>query len=102
MNAPLRRAGVVIIVLFGLLFINLNWVQGYKADSYRTNEHNARVLYSEYERQRGNIVLADGTIVAQSTATDDNLKYLRVYPLGPAYAQIIGYRSVNGGSSGIE
>lgn len=102
MNAPLRRAGVVIIVLFGLLFINLNWVQGYKADSYRTNEHNARVLYSEYERQRGNIVLADGTIVAQSTATDDNLKYLRVYPLGAAYAQIIGYRSVNGGSAGIE
>ena len=26
-NAPLRRAGVVILVLFGLLFANLNWVQ---------------------------------------------------------------------------
>jgi len=102
MNAPLRRAGVVIIVLFGLLFVNLNWVQGYKADSYRTNEHNARVLYSEYERQRGNIQLADGTVVAVSTATDDNLKYLRTYPFKDVYAQIVGYRSVNGGSSGVE
>ena len=27
MNAPLRRVGVVIMVLFGLLFANLNWVQ---------------------------------------------------------------------------
>jgi peptidoglycan glycosyltransferase len=102
MNAPLRRAGVVIIVLFGLLFVNLNWVQAYRADSYRTNEHNARVLYSEYERQRGNIQLADGTVLAVSTATNDNLKYLRTYPLNQVYAQIIGYRSVNGGSAGVE
>jgi penicillin-binding protein A len=102
MNSPLRRAGVVIIVLFGLLFVNLNWVQGYKADSYRTNEHNARVLYSEYERQRGTIQLADGTVIASSTATNDNLKYLRTYPLNQIYAQIIGYRSVNGGSAGVE
>jgi peptidoglycan glycosyltransferase len=102
MNAPLRRAGVVIIVLFGLLFVNLNWVQGYKADSYRTNEHNARVLYSEYERQRGVVRLADGTELAVSTATNDNLKYLRTYPFKNVYAQILGYRSVNGGSAGVE
>jgi penicillin-binding protein A len=102
MNSPLRRAGVVILVLFGLLFVNLNWVQGYKADSYRTNEHNERVLYSEYERARGTIQLADGTVIASSSATDDNLKYLRAYPLNQAYAQIVGFRSVNGNSAGVE
>ncbi len=103
MNAPLRRAGVVILVLFGLLFLNLNYVQAYKADSYRTNEHNARVLYSEYERQRGSIILNDNsTIAAQSSATTDNLKYLRSYPLGAVYAQILGFRSVNGGAAGVE
>ena len=31
MNAPLRKAGVVMMVLFGLLFIQLNWVQVVKA-----------------------------------------------------------------------
>ncbi len=36
MNAPLRRVGVVVLVLFGLLFVNLNWVQAYKAEEYRT------------------------------------------------------------------
>ena len=42
-NAPLRRAGVVVLVLFGLLFANLNWVQAYKADDYRTSDYNGRV-----------------------------------------------------------
>ena len=46
MNAPLRRAGVVILVLFGLLFANLNWVQGVRAKDYRTSDYNGRVLQS--------------------------------------------------------
>ncbi len=103
MNAPLRRVGVVVIVLFALLFINLNWVQVYKADAYRTNEHNSRVQLSEYQRQRGAIILSDNqTIVAQSVATGDSLKYLRKYPLGAAFSQVVGYKAVRGGSTGIE
>ena len=54
-NAPLRSVGVVIMVLFGLLFANLNWVQAYKADEYRNSDYNGRVQVAEYERQRGNI-----------------------------------------------
>ena len=57
MNAPLRRVGVVVLVLFGLLFLNLNWVQAYNADSYRNNEHNGRVQLTEYQRQRGSIAI---------------------------------------------
>ena len=53
-NAPLRKAGVVIMVLFGLLFANLNWVQAYKADEYRTSgQQPAGSRSHEYERQRG-------------------------------------------------
>ncbi|HEX5542307.1 MAG TPA: penicillin-binding protein 2, partial [Micromonospora sp.] len=55
MNAPLRRVGVVIMILFGLLFANLNWVQAYKADEYRNSAYNGRVQVAEYERPRGNI-----------------------------------------------
>ena len=57
MNAPLRRVGIVVLALFALLFINLNWVQAYKADDYRTSQYNGRVLISDYQRQRG--VIAD-------------------------------------------
>ena len=103
MNAPLRRAGVVVLILFGLLFVNLNWVQGYKAQSYRTDPHNARVQLSEYQRQRGTIALSGGQVIAaQSVPTDDELKYQRQYPLGAPYAPFVGYRPVSGLPTGVE
>ena len=80
MNAPLRRAGVVVMVLFGLLFANLNYVQAYKADEYRTSDYNGRVQVAEYDRQRGNIE-AGGTAVATSKETSGNLKFLRTLSL---------------------
>ena len=103
MNAPLRRVGVVVLVLFGVLFLNLNWVQAYQANSLRSNDHNARVRLNEYQRQRGTIATAGGVPIAVSVATNDQLKFLRTYPLNPlAYAPITGYKPVNGLATGIE
>jgi peptidoglycan glycosyltransferase len=100
-NAPLRKAGVVILVLFGLLFANLNWVQGYKADEYRTSDYNRRVTVAEYERPRG-IIEADGQPLASNKATDGVLKYQRVYPEKEVYAPVIGYKPVSNAETGIE
>ncbi len=102
-NAPLRKAGVVMMILFGLLFLNLNCVQVIKADEYRTDEdHNRiRVQAQEYERRRGKIIV-DGVAVAQSEETKDDLKFQRKYQFGPTYANIVGYRPVNLAAVGIE
>jgi peptidoglycan glycosyltransferase len=102
-NAPLRKAGVVMMILFGLLFVQLNWVQVYKADEYRTDDENnrVRVQQQEYERQRGQIIV-DGEAVAVSVETKDTLKYLRTYPGGEMYAHIVGYRPVNLAAIDIE
>ncbi len=96
MNAPLRKAGIVISILFAMLFINLNWVQVVKADDYRTDEENnrIRVQQQEYERARGQIVV-DGAAVADSVATKNTLTYQRRYPGGPAYSHVVGYRPVD-------
>jgi peptidoglycan glycosyltransferase len=102
MNAPLRRAGVVVLVLFALLFVNLNYVQAYKADDYRTDPHNSRVQISEYQRQRGSVEAAGGEVLAQSSPTDGELKYQRSYPNGEQYAHVVGYKSVNLQSTAIE
>jgi len=103
MNAPLRRVGVVVIGLFALLFVNLNYVQAYKADAYRNDDHNGRVQLTEYQRQRGTIAVAGGVPIAQSVPTNDQLKYLRQYPLNPlAYAPITGYKPVSGLATNIE
>jgi peptidoglycan glycosyltransferase len=40
--------------------------------------------------------------VAQSTATTDTFKYLRSYPQGALYANVVGYRPVYGQVTGIE
>ncbi len=101
-NAPLRRAGVVMLVLFGLLFANLNCIQVYKADAYRNDDDNnrIRIQQDEYERQRGAIIV-DGQSVADSVPTQDTLKYLRQYPLGAAYAHVrrATGRSISGRSA---
>ncbi|WP_229398997.1 peptidoglycan D,D-transpeptidase FtsI family protein [Micromonospora okii] len=101
MNAPLRRVGVVAMVLFGLLFANLNWIQAYKADEYRNSDYNGRVQVAEYERRRGNIE-AGGTALATSKETSGKLRYLRTYPGGQKYAHVLGYKPVNLGDTGIE
>ena len=103
MNAPLRKAGLLMIVLFGLLFAQLNWITVVKADQYRNDTvHNGvRILQQDYERQRGSI-LVDGVAVAQSTSTMDTFRYLRTYPQAGLYAHVTGYRPVYGEVTGIE
>ncbi|MFC0005089.1 peptidoglycan D,D-transpeptidase FtsI family protein [Micromonospora siamensis] len=101
MNAPLRRVGVVVMVLFGLLFANLNWIQFYKADEYRNSDYNGRVQVAEYDRKRGNIE-AGGTAFAVSKETGGKLKFVRTYPGGEKYAHVLGYKPVNLGDTGIE
>ena len=95
MNAPLRKAGVVMMVLFGLLFLNLNYVQVVKAEPVpqRHRNNQIRIQQQEYERQRGEIIV-DGQPVAQSVATKDTLKFLRTYPGGAMYAHVVGYEPV--------
>ncbi|MBT8224953.1 MAG: penicillin-binding protein 2 [Dactylosporangium sp.] len=102
MNAPLRRVGVVALVLFAMLFVNLNYQQWYKADDYRTNPRNTRVQAEEYSRPRGTISLSNGEVVAQSQETTDTFKYLRVYPFDTKYAHVVGYKPVYGTATYVE
>jgi peptidoglycan glycosyltransferase len=87
--------------MFAALLVNSNVVQVGQASSLRANPHNVRVLYGEYSRARGPIVVG-GKDIARSVKTHDALKYLRTYPGGKAYAPVTGYYSLVIGASGIE
>jgi penicillin-binding protein A len=100
-NAPLRRVGIVLMILFGLLFANLNWVQAYRADEYRTSPYNARVQIAEYQRERG-MVMAGQEPTTANVETDGRLTYLRTYPEEGRWAHVVGYKPVNGAPTGIE
>lgn len=106
MNAPLRRVAVACLVLFGLLFLNVNYVQVVKADSYRNDTRNARGLLRSYSHERGPIVLSAGggaNAVALDKATpSEQLKFLRTYPGGAAFAHVTGFASFVYGRTGIE
>jgi peptidoglycan glycosyltransferase len=102
MNTPLRRVGVTLMVLIVLLLANMTYIQVVKADDYRKDPRNQRVLLQEYARQRGQIVAADGTQLARVQETNDRLRFLRVYPNGPVYAPVTGYYTLIGAPVGLE
>ncbi|MEV6428353.1 penicillin-binding protein 2 [Nocardia sp. NPDC051463] len=102
MNTPLRRVAVAVMLMIVALLINATYVQVIKADDYRNDPRNSRVLLDEYARQRGQIS-ARGTVLANSVATEDRYKYLRTYPEDPqAYAPVTGFYSMQYGSTGLE
>ena len=101
MNAPLRRLSVAVMLMFGLLLLNVTYLQVVRADALHNNSHNPRLIAEEYSRERGPILVA-GKPVARSVATDDRLKYLRQYSEGKLYAQATGFYSLIYGATGIE
>jgi peptidoglycan glycosyltransferase len=100
-NPPVRRVALAMVVLFGLLIANANYVQVFQGSQLRTDPGNTRVLLDEYERQRGTLVV-DGRPVAESEPTDDKLKYLRRYPGRGTYAPVTGFYSLIYGATGME
>jgi peptidoglycan glycosyltransferase len=105
MNRPIRRVAVACLVLFGLLLLQVNWIQVVKAKDYRNDPRNRRVLLRTYDRERGPIVIGTGKqrlAVAKSVPTTDALKYLRLYPGDQVYAPVTGFASFIYGYTGIE
>lgn len=102
MNTPLRRVAIAVMSMIVLLLANATWVQVIKADDYRADPRNARVLIEEYSRQRGQIV-SEGQVLAVSNETSSGqLRFQRQYQDGPVFAPVTGYYSVLYGAGGTE
>ncbi|WP_108667527.1 peptidoglycan D,D-transpeptidase FtsI family protein [Euzebya rosea] len=96
MTRSIRHTAWTVFVLFGLLFVNLNWLQVIQADDLARDERNRRQLLAEYEIQRGSITAGSGTqqrTIARSQDTSDQLRFQRVYSDGPTYAHVTGFHS---------
>lgn len=103
MNRQIRRLGLAIIVLYSLLFVQLNRIQVFGAKRLNENINNTRDILRDFGKPRGAIVTADGVLLAQSLPTDESKKtYRREYPQAWKYAHITGYFSSVLGSSGVE
>lgn len=101
----MRRTALTAFLLFGLVLVNLNYLQVVRARSLAEDPRNSRGLLESYEVQRGAITAGrgDGRVeIAHSIETDDQLRYLRVYPDGPLYAHITGFDSFVFGRAQLE
>lgn len=102
MNRQIRLVGVGIIVLFVGLFVQLNYLQVFHASALNADPQNNRHIIKEYDSPRGNILSADGTLLAYSKPVTGNFKYQRIYPQRSLFGQITGFFSFTYGSDGAE
>lgn len=104
MNRAILRISLACLVLFVLLLLNVNYVQGFETTKLADEPHNVRVFDAQFTYQRGAILAGgDGTEVkiADSRLIKGTDVYQRYYPDGKIYAPVTGYDTIYG-KSGIE
>ena len=104
MNGQIRKLVAGLLVLYVLLFAALNFTQVVRKDALNEDPKNNRQTIRDFNRPRGEIVTADGVVVAQSVASvgDDQYKYQRTYPSGDLFSGVTGYYTYAFGSTQLE
>jgi peptidoglycan glycosyltransferase len=101
--------GAVLVLCFTLVVLQLVNIQFRQASALVNSPNNPRNVAAAYDNQRGDILAADGSVLAQSVpATSGPWDYTRVYPSvhgEPAslYSSVVGYDSLYfGAAAGVE
>ncbi|MHB8490856.1 MAG: peptidoglycan D,D-transpeptidase FtsI family protein [Solirubrobacteraceae bacterium] len=101
MNKPIARLFSLVVVLFALLIgFTSRWTV-FEASALRHNPLNQRLLLLGERIARGDILAADGSVLARSARSADGT-YERTYPFGPLFAQTVGHSYTDFGQSGME
>jgi peptidoglycan glycosyltransferase len=103
MNSRIRKLAAGLLVLYLILFVQLNVLQVGRKSELDANPLNNRQTVREFNRPRGPIVTADGVVIAQSVPTGpgDEFKYQRQYPTDDLFSNITGYYNL-GSSTQLE
>ncbi len=68
MNRALLRLSLACLVMFALLLINVNYVQGFESTSLATRSGNVRVFNQQFQYKRGSIVASGGSTATGGSA----------------------------------
>ena len=108
MNQRIRHLTVVMLILFGVLFVSLtNW-QVRQQNVLKADGRNNRTTLRAFDSPRGRIVTADNVSVAETVAVDtkahpnDRFSWQRTYPQGDLYSGITGYYTFGFGTTQAE
>jgi peptidoglycan glycosyltransferase len=104
MNARIRKLAIGLILCYVALFISLQVPQVFRSTRLNNNPVNTRPVEQVFDRPRGNIVTADGVVLAQTVPSKpgDRFKRQREYPLGDLFSGITGYFTLANGATQIE
>jgi len=108
MGRRIRWMGLVMILCFALVLVQLVNLQFRRSHELASATANPRNRLVDLNNQRGTIVAADGTVLAYSqkvpNAGPGDYKYKRIYPPATAqlFSDIVGYDSINYGTWGAE
>jgi penicillin-binding protein A len=102
-NRALKRISLAVLIMFLLLMINVNYLQGFETASLASRPFNDRATSEANQYERGDITTSDGVLVAgdKLSSPDDSYKYQRYYTDGPVYAPVTGYDTIYS-QSGVE
>ncbi|MBV8221234.1 MAG: hypothetical protein JO325_22440, partial [Solirubrobacterales bacterium] len=102
MNTPIGRLFAVVILLFALLVLFTSRWTVFEASSLNNNALNVRTLLDELKIKRGQILAADGTVLAKSVPAPGGT-WSRTYPTGSLFSQPVGFSiAAKGEASGLE
>jgi peptidoglycan glycosyltransferase len=102
-NRQISLLGAGLLAIYLVLFVQLNRIQLVDADGYRRHPDNSRPLVAEFGAPRGDILAADGTILARSVELEEGpFARQRDYPEGELFAHLVGYFSFDAGADGLE
>lgn len=106
MGRRIRWMGLVLILCFALVILQLVNVQFRQASTLTASRYNSRTTQTRLDNQRGLILAATGAVLARSVkvpnAGTNTYKYYRTYPTGTLFSGVVGYDSFVRGTSGIE
>jgi peptidoglycan glycosyltransferase len=101
MNHALRRISLVVLAMFLLLLLSVNYVQAFEPSSLAVQRGNARVFSQQFQYQRGSILTSNNKVIAESVHVKGIYAYQRSYPDPFVYAPVTGYDSLYS-ATGIE
>ena len=106
MNQPIVRLFGLVVAMFALLLAFTSRWTIFEASSLRENPLNARSLLEQQRVARGEILAANGRVLARSARSRSSHAaeaiYTRTYPLGSEFAHAVGYYYIDRGRTGLE
>lgn len=102
MTRQVRALGGFLLLCYTLLFIQTNRLTVFQAGELQDDSRNQLKIAREFSGPRGDVVTADGVVIARSVPSDDQYKRQREYPEGDLFAHVTGYYSLRVGTAGVE